>query len=163
MYTKKTTKSRLRSLLANISLFGLAIGATGATGIGSNGAFAADASPEQVPCIQMLEGWYGKDASKFDSLMHQNFIKQGVYTDEKTGKLMTPTMRIDDFKAAIAAPGQKLHKSEWDITAETVDLSGPIATVKVTSNYLIDVCQLGKIDGKWEIVNVIWTLRSQGN
>ena len=49
---------------------------------------------------------------------------------------------------------------QWAIEAETVDLSEFLATVKVTSVHLVDVCQLGKVDGEWQIINVLWTLRS---
>jgi hypothetical protein len=63
------------------------------------------------------------------------------------------------FSAAVGADREPLPKDQWDISVETVERSGPIATVRVTSAHLIDVCQLGLVDGDWKVINVIWTLR----
>ena len=124
-------------------------------------AAAEDVADEQTPCIEMLEGWYGVDASKLDRLLHANFVKQGVFANPKTGETVTPTMNKEAFIAAVAAERPKMAKDQWAIEAETVDLSEFLATVKVTSAHLIDVCQLGKVDGEWQIINVLWTLRSR--
>jgi hypothetical protein len=120
---------------------------------------AAERSPEQRPCAEMIESWYGVDPTPLDHLLHPNFIKQGVFVDPKTGETRTPTMDKAAFSAAVGADREPLPKDQWDISVETVEWSGPIATVRVTSAHLIDVCQLGLVDGDWKVINVIWTLR----
>ncbi|MEE8371001.1 MAG: nuclear transport factor 2 family protein, partial [Sphingomonadales bacterium] len=67
----------------------------------------------------------------------------------------------EEFIAAVATGNGKLPEDQWDITVETMDLSEFQATVKVTSVHLVDVCQLGKVDGRWRIFNVIWTVRKK--
>ena len=121
-------------------------------------AASAQAGEEQGPCVRMIESWYGVDPTPLEKELHANFIKQGVYRD-RNGELQTPTMDKAEFIAAVGADRKKMAPDEWDISAETVELTGPIATVKVTSAHLVDVCQLGNIDGDWQVINVIWTLR----
>ncbi len=118
----------------------------------------AQAAEEQGPCVRMIESWYGVDPTPLEQDLHPDFIKQGVYRDGK-GVLHTPTMDKAEFIAAVSADRKKMPPEDWNISAETVELTGPIATVKVTSAHLVDVCQLGNIDGEWQVINVIWTLR----
>jgi len=121
-------------------------------------AASAQAGEEQGPCVRMIESWYGVDPTPLDKDLHPEFIKQGVYRD-RDGATQTPTMDKAEFIAAVGDDRKKMPPEDWDITAETVELTGPIATVKVTSAHLVDVCQLGNIDGEWQVINVIWTLR----
>ena len=121
----------------------------------------ADYREEQLPCVQMIEGWYGVDASKLDDLLHAQFIKQGVLVSPSTGKTVTTAHDKAQFIEVVGSDREKRPQSEWDISVETVDLVGDIATVRVTSADLIDVCQLGKVDGEWKIINVIWTFRDK--
>ena len=130
------------------------------SGLVAGPATAEDVTDEQRPCVEMLEGWYGVDASKLERLLHANFVKQGVFANPKTGETVTPTMNKEEFIAAVAAERLEMPADQWAIEAETVDLSEFLATVKVTSVHLVDVCQLGKVDGEWQIINVLWTLRS---
>ena len=114
---------------------------------------------EQRPCIEMLEGWYEVDASRLDQLLHTNFIKQGVLKSPSSGETVTTSHNKQQFIEAVGSPREKLPESDWAIVAETLHLSDNLATVKVTSLNLVDVCQLGKIGENWQIMNVIWTSR----
>jgi hypothetical protein len=52
-----------------------------------------------------------------------------------------------------------IPESEWQIEAVVLDKSTITATVKVVSEYLMDIYQAARIDGEWRIVNVLWYLR----
>lgn len=116
-------------------------------------------TPEQAPCFDLIAGWYGGDASKMADFMHESFIKKGVLMSPSTGKTVTTSHDKDEFIAAVAAERELSPEEEWDISAKTVHLRGNIATVEVQSRDLVDVCQLGKINGEWQIMNVIWIFR----
>ncbi|MHA1544734.1 MAG: nuclear transport factor 2 family protein [Alphaproteobacteria bacterium] len=116
-------------------------------------------TPEQAPCFDLIAGWYGGDASKMAEFMHESFIKKGVLVSPSTGKTVTTSHDKEQFIAAVATERELSPKEEWDISAKTVHLRGNIATVEVQSRDLVDVCQVGKINGEWQIMNVIWTFR----
>ncbi len=129
-------------------------------------AASAAGGEEQIACREMIEGWYGGNASKLDELLYPTFAKQGVIERPAPEKTATLLMNKEEFIKAVASGSGKLPENQWDITVETMDLSELLATVKVTSAHLVDVCQLGKVDGEWKIFNVIWTIRkkpAQGN
>ncbi len=114
---------------------------------------------EQQPCHDLIAGWYGGDASKMGGFMHESFIKKGVLMSPSTGQTVTTSHDKAEFIAAVASERELSPEEEWDISVKTVHLKGDIATVEVISRDLVDVCQLGKIDGDWQIMNVIWTAR----
>lgn len=124
-------------------------------------AVSEENTAEQQPCFDLIAGWYGGDATKLDSLMHESFIKKGVLVSPSTGKTVTTSHDKQQFIDAVASPRELSPKEEWDISATTVQLKGNIATVEVVSRDLVDVCQLGKVDGDWIIFNVIWDFREK--
>ena len=97
-----------------------------------------DYTAEQLPCVQMIEGWYGVDASRLDDLLHEQFIKQGVIRNA-AGETVTTSHDKAAFTALVGSEREETPESDWDISAETVDLVGDIATVRVTSADLVDV------------------------
>ena len=142
---------------------GIWIGCLVAVGVLLTGQQPAKAAggEEQAACRQMIEAWYSGDASKLNRILHASFAKQGVIDRPQPAKTRTLLMNKEEFIAAVASQNGKLPESQWDITVETMDLSEFLATVKVTSVHLIDVCQLGKVDGEWRVFNVIWTARTK--
>ena len=106
----------------------------------------------------MLEGWYGADPAKLERVLHPDLAKRGVLVDE-AGKAKVVHMDKESFVAAARAKLGLLPEKEWQIEAEILERAANTASVKVTSQYLVDICQVAKIDGKWKVVNVIWYVR----
>lgn len=50
----------------------------------------------------------------------------------------------------------RIPEDEWAIETTILDYSENMATVKVNSAYLIDVCQAVKIGDECKIINVLW-------
>ena len=48
------------------------------------------------------------------------------------------------------------------IRARVLDLFQDIACVQVESVHFYEYMQLGKYDGKWKIVNILWKLKGEG-
>ncbi len=115
-------------------------------------------SDAQKPCVDMIRGWYAVDARRLDSILHSTFVKQGLMVHPETNKQAIYTRNKTEFIQDVGADRPSLPENEWAIKATTLDITDSIATVRVESVHLIDVCQLGKVDGEWKIFNVIWTL-----
>ena len=146
---------------------GIWIGYLVATGMAA-GVFLTGQQPakaaggdEQLACRQMIEAWYSGNADKLNRNLHAGFPKQGVIDRPQPAMTATLLMNKEEFIAAVASQKGKLPEIQWDINVETMDLSEFLATVKVIFVHLIDVCQLGKIDGEWRAFNVIWTVRKK--
>lgn len=110
-------------------------------------------------CVEMVEGWYGGDPDKLLTVLHDDLAKRGILVDPETGRT---TMRYLDKKTFVERAASKegvIPEADWQIEAELLDMSANTASVKVVSQYLIDICQVARIDGNWRIVNVMWYVR----
>jgi hypothetical protein len=73
-----------------------------------------------------------------------------------TGKPFLHKMGASDLIEGTRAGLGLVDEGERDITVEIHDVSHGIAAVKVTSSRYIDHLQVGKVDGEWKIINVLW-------
>jgi hypothetical protein len=108
---------------------------------------------------EMLEAWYGGDGEKMARVLHDDLAKRGVLTDPKSGataiRYANKAQMVDGARSGVG----KIPRDEWAIEATILDQGEKMATVKVVSAYLIDVCQVAKVEDQWLIVNVLWTTR----
>jgi len=54
----------------------------------------------------------------------------------------------------VAATVKDVKRIKPDITVKIFDIYQGITTASIRSNY-VDYCQLAKIDGKWQIINIL--------
>jgi hypothetical protein len=109
--------------------------------------------------VEMLEAWYGGDGEKMARVLHDDLAKRGVLTDPKSG---TTAIHFANKKQMVEGARSgigRIPKEEWAIRATILDQDEKMATVKVVSAYLIDVCQVASVGERWQIVNVLWTSR----
>jgi hypothetical protein len=134
-------------------------GELGAGGEKESGVSQRDAAEIRRVAAGMIEAWYGGDAEKMAGVLDDNLAKRGVITDPKTG--VSSFLFADKKKMVEGARrgGGGVPQAEWDIQVQILDQAERMATVKVVSAYLIDVCQLAKLGDRWQIVNVLWTTR----
>jgi hypothetical protein len=111
----------------------------------------------QKPCVEMLEAWYGGDGDKMAAVLHDDLAKRGVLTDSSTGEAVIRFAGKRDMVEGARRGLGRIPTEEWAIHAEILDRHENMATVRVSSAYLIDVCQVAKVAGRWVVVNVLWT------
>jgi hypothetical protein len=133
-------------------LIGLLSGCNGST----NAPVApSHASKEDLEAIQQtasdyINGWYEGDAERMERSLYDSLSKRWVTSNRVD--TTTKWEMIDMTKAGGGknAPGEKK-------TAITIlDVYGNIAMVKTVSTEYVDYLQLGKVNGKWIIINVLW-------
>jgi hypothetical protein len=114
--------------------------------------------------LNYLEGLNENDYSRVEKAMHPELAKRVVIKDNKGNyKLdnmgathLVYNVKTVDFK--------KLYKADADpqepykVEISIYDISYDMATVKATQNKFpfIDYIHLGKINGEWKIINVLW-------
>lgn len=110
--------------------------------------------------VTFIRGWYSGDPDALDGVIQNGLAKRGLVVHPKTNEKVITHMGKDDFIESARQGGSRLADGEWDIlSADLLDLTDGIATVKVTSTYLVDVCQVAFVDGRWQVVNVLWVTR----
>jgi hypothetical protein len=121
--------------------------------------------------LDYLEGLETNNPERVAKAMHPDLAKRTIEKDKEG----------DDFPSNMTAASlvgytkdfdfTQFYKADVDpkelLTVETIiyDISNGIATVKATTNKFefLDYIQLGKINGEWKIVNVLWAWSGNTN
>ncbi len=98
-----------------------------------------------------MEGWYQKDAERMKRALHPRLVKRRKNGPELYQ--LSPTRLIE--KTAEGG-GSDTPESKRAIQVEVLDVFEDIACVRVESVDFYEYMQLGKFDGQWKIVNILW-------
>ncbi len=90
--------------------------------------------------------WYEGDTTRMDRSLHADLVKRSIGNNQL--QLMTKSDLVAYTRHA-RVPGRSSKVTIFDVYEN-------ISTVKVDSTDYMDYLQVGKIRGRWVIVNVLW-------
>jgi hypothetical protein len=97
-----------------------------------------------------IDGWYTGDADRMERSLYDFLSKRWIVNDQVD--TTTKWQMIDMTKAG----GGKNYAGDKTSTVTIMDVYGNTAIVKTVSAEYIDYLQMGKVNGKWIIINVLW-------
>ena len=118
---------------------------------------AADTTGIRAAALDYAEGWYAGDSDRMTRALHPELVKRIVVADTATKRMFLQTMGATSLVNATrhgygkSTPADRQQK---DVTV--LDVFGKAAVAKIVMADWIDYLQLGKVDGRWVIVNVLW-------
>jgi hypothetical protein len=127
--------------------------------------FAADTEEEaaiKATALDYLEGWYTGDAARMERALHPDLAKRIVRVDPN-GK----HDRVDGMSALTLVQytrngyGKKVPADERQADITVLDVFGNAACVKAVARDWVDFLQMGKVNGEWKIINVLWEMKPQ--
>ena len=134
-----------------------------ATAIGpAHAASSEDEAAIRATALDYLEGWYAGDAARMEQALHPDLAKRIVRPDAD-GK----RDRVEHMGALLlvqytrAAYGARTPKSEQQKDVTILDVYGNTASVKTVARDFIDYLHLGKVNGEWKIINVLWEMKPE--
>ena len=109
------------------------------------------------------EGWYTPDEKRMEQCLHTDLAKRAVKLDDMGKEYLrhlTKEVMVDATRdgGGSDAPAEKRN---WTITI--LDSYKEITTVKVTSGEYMEYIHLVKQDGRWLIVNALYTNTRDGS
>jgi len=108
--------------------------------------------------LDYLEGFYEGDADKIRRGVHPDVVKYGFFPSGEggaySGEYMTFAQMIE-YADGVKASGESTPASAPK-EVELLDVLDQTAAVKVTAFWGSDYLQLGKVDGSWKIMHVLW-------
>lgn len=127
-----------------------------------SGQTAADSAGIRAAALDYAEGWYAGDGARMARAVHPELVKRIIIIDPKTG-----AAQIDGMGATRLVNGTRrgggrdtpAARQKKDVVV--MDITGNAAIAKLTMADWVDYLQLGKLDGRWQIVNVLWERTSQ--
>jgi len=104
-----------------------------------------------------IEGWYTADAARMARALHPDLVKRRIDTLADGRQVVKTVTREQMVEWTRAGGGSRTPADQRDISVHVLDVSGDIAAVKTISADYIDFLEMAKVDGKWVIVNVLWS------
>lgn len=106
--------------------------------------------------MNYIDGSFSGDAGRMESALHPELTKILLTYDRTTERPFLYKMSASDLIEGTRAGMGMVDEAERNIEVEINDVSHGIAAVKVTSSRYIDHLQMGKANGEWKIINVLW-------
>lgn len=121
---------------------------------------AADTNAIRTVCADYVEGFFTQNAERMKNALHPDLVKRII--DNRSGKSVISNSSREEL-AGYLKPEYKMKDPNaaepFKTTVTIYDISSDIAMAKITTNKMnsfFDYVQLGKIDGRWQVINVLW-------
>ncbi|MBN1524650.1 MAG: nuclear transport factor 2 family protein [Spirochaetales bacterium] len=102
-------------------------------------------------CFDYVEGFFEGSVERVSNGCHQELQKRRI----RDNALYTTTRE----KLLEGVAKNKKKPDNLEITVDIYDVYGTIASAVIYSFY-VDYVQLAKIEGRWQVVNVLWDYKS---
>jgi len=121
---------------------------------------AADTAAIRQAALDYIEGYYTGDAGRMERALHPDLAKRVVRTNPANGWSAVENMSAMTLVLITRAMAQRPVPPEGRRTEVSIlDVFGNAASVRVDAAQWVDYLHLGKLNGEWKIVNVLWEMR----
>lgn len=123
---------------------------------------AADSAAIHATALDYILGWYTGDGERMDRALHPALAKRIVGTDAATGESRLGQMGKEQLVAATRGGfGRGVPEAERRADVAILDIFENAAVVRVDARDWVDFLQIGRWNGQWVIINVLWAMRPQ--
>ena len=107
--------------------------------------------------LDYVEGIYNVDASRIERSVHTDLVKRGYFKKSGEADYSIAPMSFQQL-VELAKTYNKTGRIPKDAPKEVVvyDILDQTATAKLTAVWGVDYMHLGKYNGKWMILNILW-------
>ena len=123
---------------------------------------AADSAGSRQAALDYIEGWSTGDAERMARAVHPELAKRIVRTDPKSGRSGLGQMSAMTLvNSTRMGGGKQTPVAQQRKDVRILDIYQGAAVARVDAASWVDYLQLGKWNGQWVIVNVLWELRPE--
>lgn len=117
----------------------------------------ADSAGIRTAALDYAEGWYAGDGARMARAVHPELVKRIIVIDQSTGAAIVSGMGATQLvNGTRRGSGKETPAARQRKDVVVLDITGNAAIAKLTMADWVDYLQLGKLDGRWQIVNVLW-------
>src|SRR5215203_2630315 len=109
--------------------------------------------------LDYIEGWYAADAERMERALHPDLAKRIVRTNEKGQSALGQMSALALVQGVRAGYGKNTPKEKQQKDVTILDVFGNAASVKIVASDWIDYLHIGKFNGRWVIINVLWEMK----
>lgn len=119
----------------------------------------ADREAIKRTALNYAEGWYEGNADKMESALSPDLAKRIVRTNPQGQSGLGQMNAMALVQGTRGGFGKQTPKEDQQKDVTILDVMGGAATVKLEMHDWVDYMHLGKMNGKWVIINVLWEMK----
>ena len=119
----------------------------------------ADREAIKRTALNYAEGWYEGNAEKMESALSPDLAKRIVRTNPQGQSGLGQMTAMALVQGTRGGFGKQTPKEEQQRDVTILDVMGGAATVKLEMREWVDYMHIGKMNGKWVIINVLWEMK----
>jgi hypothetical protein len=126
-----------------------------------SGAAQTDADREAIKqtALDYAEGWYAGDAERMERALHPNLAKRIVRNNQQGQSRLDELSAMGLVQGTRGGFGKQTPKAEQQKDVTILDAMESAATVKLVMRDWVDYMHIGKFNGRWVILNVLWEMK----
>lgn len=120
----------------------------------------ADKAAIRQTILDYMDGWYDGDAARMERALHPDLAKRIVWSGKPRDHVENMgAMQLVQMVRAGGGKGTPADKRQKDITIFEVYHNAAVA--RCEAGDWVDFFQLGRVDGRWVIINVLWEMKPE--
>jgi hypothetical protein len=119
----------------------------------------ADREAIKRTALNYAEGWYEGNADKMESALSPDLAKRIAQTNPQGQSSLGQMTAMRLVQATRGGSGKSTPSAEQQKDVTILDMMGGAATVKLEMRDWVDYMHIGKMNGKWVIINVLWEFK----
>jgi hypothetical protein len=132
------------------------------TGISLGEENRAESEKQAIESILLdyVEGYWEGDVERMEQALHPDLVKRSVISLPETGRNLMEQLFASSMVEITRMNKGKLSNVPLDdlkIKVSVLDVFKNVASAVVTSSEYFDYIHLVKWNGRWKIVNIMWT------
>ena len=132
-----------------------------AMSIAAVGQTEADREAIKRTALNYAEGWYEGNADKMESALSPDLAKRIARTNAQGQSSLGQMTALSLVQGTRGGSGKSTPKDEQQKDVAIIDMTGGAATVKLEMRDWVDYMHIGKMNGKWVIINVLWEMKAK--
>jgi hypothetical protein len=109
--------------------------------------------------LDYAEGWYEGNAERMERALHPDLAKRIVRNDDKGNSRLDNMGAMSLVQVTRRGFGKQTPKEQQQKDVTILDMMENSAVVKLEMREWVDYMQIGRIGGRWVIVNVLWEMK----
>ncbi len=119
----------------------------------------ADREAIKRTALNYAEGWYEGNADKMESALSPDLAKRIVRTNAQGQSGLGQMTAMALVQGTRGGSGKSTPKEKQQKDVTILDAMSNSAVVKLEMLEWVDYMHIGKMNGKWVIINVLWEMK----
>lgn len=110
--------------------------------------------------LDYIEGWYSADGARMARALHPELAKRIMFSDTLGNTWIRNMGATELIRGTRAGGGSRTPASARGNDVRILDIFQNAASARVDAGGWIDYLHLVKWQGRWQIINVLWEIRT---